>query len=358
MNVSKRGSAGRPRAPGGRQGGGRPPGPAARRAALAGAVAVILFAGLAAVGLEAGARLSANAPSPALPPAPLAERAAKGRQTNHEKPGGTVGLVTAGREDGRVAWIDLDGAVNVRDLGALPTSDGQSTAARRLLRGDNLQDLSPSDVRLLVTDIGVTTVVDLRSPTEVASEGPAPLTRVDSVRHAYLSVLPERGAATDAAADALAIRRDGARSRYPDDVRAGYYLGYLEERPDHVVAALRSIAQAPGAALVHCAAGKDRTGVVVALALSAAGVRREAVVADYLATAERMDAVLARLRASPTYADDIDSRPADEHMPQAATMAAFLGAVDSRHGGVLAWLAGHGFDADDVAALRVKLLAA
>ena len=257
-----------------------------------------------------------------------------------------------------MAWINLDGAVNVRDLGALPTGDGQSTAAHRLLRADNLQDLSDSDVRLLVRDIGVTTVVDLRSPGEVAAEGPGPLTRVESVRHAYLSVLPERGMATDAAADALAIRRDGARSRYPDDVRAGYYLGYLEDRPDHVVAALRSVAQASGAALVHCAAGKDRTGVIIALALSAVGVRRDAVVADYAATAERMDKVLDRLRASATYAADIDKAPADDHTPRPETMAAFLDEVGSRYGGVLRWLSSRGFGPSDVASLRAKILAA
>jgi protein-tyrosine phosphatase len=257
-----------------------------------------------------------------------------------------------------VAWIDLDGAVNVRDLGALPTGDGQSTVAGRLLRGDNLQDLSPSDVRRLVQDIGVTTVVDLRSRAEVAAEGPGPLTRVESVRHAYLSVLPERGTATDVAADALAMRRDGARSRYPGDIRAGYYLGYLEDRPDHVVAAVRSIADAPGAALVHCAAGKDRTGVVVALALSAIGVRREAVVADYTATAERMPAVLGRLRASTTYATDLDKAPDDDHMPRAVTMTAFLEEVDGRYGGVLRWLSDHGFAPADLASLRTKLLAA
>ena len=70
----------------------------------------------------------------------------------------------ASGEDERVSWIELDGAVNVRDLGALATDDGRVTASHRLLRGDNLQDLSPSDVRTLVADIGVTTVVDLRSP--------------------------------------------------------------------------------------------------------------------------------------------------------------------------------------------------
>jgi protein-tyrosine phosphatase len=258
-----------------------------------------------------------------------------------------------------VRWIELDGAVNVRDLGALPTDDGGTTLTGRLLRADNLQGLSPSDVKLLVDDLGVTTVVDLRAPQEVASEGPGPLTRVGSVRHAYHSVLPENGSATDVAADALAVlRRDGALSRYPDDVRCGYYLGYLEDRPDQVVAALRSIAQAPGAALVNCAAGKDRTGVVVALALTAVGVAREAVVADYAASGERMGAILDRLRASKTYAADINSRPSAvaDDVPRAQTMAAFLGQLDLRYGGAAGWLAGQGFGPADVASLRAKLL--
>jgi protein-tyrosine phosphatase len=262
------------------------------------------------------------------------------------------------REDERVGWIELDGAVNVRDVGGLPTLDGRHLLPGRLLRGDNMQDLSPADVRLLVTGIGLTTVVDLRSPQEVEAEGPGPLTRVDSVRHAYHSVLPEIGLATDVAAAALASTRlDGATARYPDDLRCGYYLGYLEDRPAQVVAALREIATAPGAVLVHCAAGKDRTGVVVALALHVAGVRPDAIVADYAASAERTAAVLDRLRASPTYADDINSRPSnDDDRPRAQTMVAFLEQLDAQYGGALKWLSGHGFGDHDVRTLRAKLL--
>jgi protein-tyrosine phosphatase len=247
-------------------------------------------------------------------------------------------------------WIKLDGAANVRDLGGLPAGDGQSTAPRRLLRADNLQDLSPSDVALLAGDIGVTTVVDLRRPTEVAAEGPGPLTRVTSVRHAYLSILAEDDAAADVVLD------DGTRCRRPGVIQGGDYRGYLEYRPDHVVAALRCIGQAPGAALVHCVLGKDRTGVVVALALSAVGVRRDAVIADYMATAERIPAVLARLRASRTHVADIDKMPDDDHMPRARTMTTFLDYVDARYAGALGWLSGHGFGPDDVGRLRARLL--
>jgi hypothetical protein len=199
--------------------------------------------------------------------------------------------------------------------------------------------------------------VDLRSTHEVASEGPGPLTAVESVRHVHHSVLPEGGEATDAAADSLYARRRRTLDRYPDDPMCSLYLGYLEDRPDSVVAALRTIAETPGATLVHCAAGKDRTGVVVALSLSVAGVHRDAVIADYAASGERIGAILTRLRASPTYARDLAQRPDDDHGPRPETMAAFLEQIDQRYGGVSRYLAGHGFDSTEAQALRDRLVA-
>ena len=254
-----------------------------------------------------------------------------------------------------MAWLDLDGAVNVRDLGGLATGDGGKTVACRLLRGDNLQDLTPDDIGRLIGGIGLTTVVDLRSTAELRAEGPAPLDAVAEVRHVHCPVLPEQGTATDVVADVLLTRDEADRSRYPADPRAGHYLGYLEDRPDQVVAAVRAVATAPGAALVHCAAGKDRTGVVVALALRAVGVRPDAVAADYAATGERLELLLARLRRSPTYARDVNSKPAGSHQPQASTMAAFLDQLTARHGGAAEWLAGHGFGPADLGRLQAKL---
>jgi len=254
-----------------------------------------------------------------------------------------------------MAWIELEGAVNVRDLGDLPTENGQKTARSRLLRADNLQELSAADVTKLVRDIGVTIVVDLRSSNELAAEGPAPLDAVAGVRHAHHPVLPEVGASTDVIADALLARDRQDKSRYPRDPVCGHYLGYLEDRPDQVVDALRSIAHAEGAALVHCAAGKDRTGVVVALALTVAGVPAQAVAADYAATGERTEAIMARLRRSRLYARDIDSKPAELHRPRPETMTAFLEQMDARYGGVVSWLTDHGFSAGDLVPLRAKL---
>lgn len=260
-------------------------------------------------------------------------------------------------------WVPLEGAVNVRDLGGLPTSDGGETARGRVLRADNLQGLTPADVRRLVDEIGLRTVVDLRTTVEVDKEGPGPLTAERRVVHRHLSLFPEGGQMTDVEADALLpwqTDRDRAGSGGPDadNPSIGYYLGYLRDRPDSVVAALRALA-APdegGVAVVHCAAGKDRTGVVVALALSAVGVPRSAVVADYLATGERLEAVLARLRASATYEADLDDMPPDVHRPRAHTMERFLEVLDERFGGPVGWLESAGFGAEDVARLRSRLV--
>jgi protein tyrosine/serine phosphatase len=252
-------------------------------------------------------------------------------------------------------WIDLEGAANARDVGGLPTEDGGKIVPGRLLRSDNLQDLTAADIAKLTGELGLTTVVDLRSTAELHSEGPAPLDDVASVEHRHHPVLPEQGLATDAVADVLLTRGERDQSRYPDNALTGHYLGYLEDRPDQVVDALRSVARADGAALVHCAAGKDRTGVVVALALSVAGVRPDAIAADYAVTGDRTGPLLARLRRSVTYSADINRRSDDAHMPQAATMTAFLAELDRRFGGAAAWLTAHRLSEEDLARLRTRL---
>ncbi|WP_433500435.1 tyrosine-protein phosphatase [Sphaerimonospora sp. CA-214678] len=257
-------------------------------------------------------------------------------------------------------WINLNGAVNVRDLGGLPTVDGGVTRFGRILRSDNLQGLTDGDVDRLVWDLKLRNVVDLRSVAEVRLEGPGPLTRVAEVGIHHLSLLPEGGRFTDAGADTVDERALPRRAEHTEDDRAEprltrYYRGYLRDRPDSVLAALRVLAADDGTAVVHCAAGKDRTGVVSALALAVAGATPEAIVADYVATGVRLAAVLARLRSSETYRADLDAQPADAHDPRAEYMTRFLAGLDRRFGGPLGWLTANGWTDDDTRALRARL---
>ena len=182
-----------------------------------------------------------------------------------------------------MSWIDLEGAVNVRDVGGLPTVDGRATRPGVLLRADNLQGLTPGDVARLTGELGVRTVLDLRTSREVADEGPGPLRATPVVHHA-ISLIPQPpGESPRDEIDRAVPHRPARVGATPTDM-TGYYVGYLEDAPAGLAQALRLLADpGTGTALVHCAAGKDRTGVVVAVALSLAGVRREAVVADYVA---------------------------------------------------------------------------
>ena len=258
-------------------------------------------------------------------------------------------------------WVSLDGAVNARDLGGLPLDGGGTTAPGVLLRADNLQGLSPSDVGTLVDALGVRVVVDLRTAVEVELEGPGPLVADGRADIRHRSLYPESGERTDVDVSAVMPwieRRRNGHSPSVETPAVRSYLGYLRDRPDSIVDALRDAAHADGATLVHCAAGKDRTGVVCALALAVAGATRAAIVDDYVATGERIGAVMARLRSSPTYADDLDGSPDEAHAPRPESMERVLEVLDERHGGPLGWLEEHGFDADDAAALRARLAAA
>jgi hypothetical protein len=245
-------------------------------------------------------------------------------------------------------WIDLDGAVNARVV-----------VPEVLLRSDNLQGLSARDIRVLVDECALEVVLDLRTDVEVVLEGPGPLTNESRVRIEHHSLYPSHGN-TDLDADTI---KPGTRPWGRDDHRAfpdeppvvRSYLGYMLGRPDSVVAAVREIARADGAVLVHCAAGKDRTGTVVALALDASGVPRELIAEDYNASRERIEQIIARLRSSDTYRAELEGHDPQAHAPVPGTIERVLELVDEQHGGAAEWLLGHGLDAADLELLRERL---
>jgi hypothetical protein len=258
-------------------------------------------------------------------------------------------------------WIELDGADNVRDLGGLPAAGGASVQPGRLIRSDSLQDLTAADVRHLVDELGVRSVADLRTGVEVAGEGPGPMTREPLVRVEHYSLFPEPDEVqvSDSGDGPVVLPWQQRAADEPEDERrrgaSGVYLRYLDERADSVLAALRLIAEPDGATIVHCAAGKDRTGTITGLALAAVGASPDAIMADFAASAERVPRILERLVRSAAYAAAMEGKTVDEQSPRAETMARLLGHLDTSHGGVLGWLESRGWTDADTARLWAKL---
>lgn len=247
--------------------------------------------------------------------------------------------------NGDADWIALEGAANARVV-----------VPGVLLRSDNLQSLTAPDVRLLVDEHAVEVVLDLRTDIEVELEGPSPIMREPRVRVEHRSLYPSSGGNTDLDAVAETLWPGTDASEWPEETRVVQaYMRYMRARPDSIVASIRTIADTRGAVLVHCAAGKDRTGVVVALALDAAGVSRDAIISDYLASAERIYPIMERLVSSETYRSELEGRDPRAHAPVPGTMERVLELVDDTFGGSTEWLSSHGLTEAELHRLRARI---
>jgi len=167
-----------------------------------------------------------------------------------------------------------DGCLNVRDLGGHPTEDGRETRFGAVVRADSVRKLSPSGWDALV-DHGIRTIVDLRFHSELEADPPLALT-VDVV---HVPVFPEPSPEwqeIDAIGDAAGPGAPGIRAVYAE---------LLRRRAARFAEAVTAVARAgKGGVVVHCTAGKDRTGLVSALLLRLAGVSIDNVATDYAAT--------------------------------------------------------------------------
>ncbi|MGN8027464.1 tyrosine-protein phosphatase [Microbacterium sp. 22242] len=229
--------------------------------------------------------------------------------------------------------IEVEGVVGLRDAGGMPAESGRIRTGR-LFRSGSLAAVDAEGaerIRALVRRI-----VDLRSVEEVAA-APTP---IDGVR---IISLP--------------LYHGSPRSFFEEGYDlVGIYRHLLAESAPELVAAVRAIA-AGEPTLVHCTAGKDRTGLVIALALSAVRADRDAVVADYALTgallpeAER-HATSERLRR--TYPDSPHAAVLATESP-AEAMRDVLAELDREHGSVRAFLAAHGLVDDELAALDAAL---
>ena len=250
--------------------------------------------------------------------------------------------------------VALEGSFNFRDLGGYGAADGRTVRWGRLYRSDALHELTPGDVAHLRA-LGLRTVVDLRTERELDRSGRGPLGSGDVAFH-HLAVVKEgvRGDGTpDGAADGEAV---GAPVPGGDDL-AERYLWYLDVGGDAIARALTLFGADEHYPLVfHCAAGKDRTGVLAALVLELLGVDRDTIVADYVITAERIRLILDRWRAEPGFAERMAKVPPSRFSVEASTMVGFLDGLQARYGGARAWAVGAGVAAEDLDRMADQLL--
>ena len=158
-----------------------------------------------------------------------------------------------------------EGCLNVRDLGGLPTEDGRRTRAGAVVRSDNVRSLTDAGWRALA-DHGVTRIVDLRWPEELAEDQPRDVD-IDVVHVSVLGESYDR--------DYVAVL--DAHLASVDDVAEHYswsYVDFLERYRERFGLAFAAVADADGAVVVHCMGGKGPHGA--RLGASAAARRRRA----------------------------------------------------------------------------------
>jgi protein-tyrosine phosphatase len=230
--------------------------------------------------------------------------------------------------------LDVDGVANVRDVGGIPAAGGRIRSGV-LLRSGQLSGATTAGAATL--QAAVQHIVDLRDGEEVAAEP----TEIDGPDTTHLPLF-----------------LGSVRSFFEADTSLDeLYLPLLEESGERLVDAIRIIASGQRT-LVHCTVGKDRTGVTIALALSAVGAEREAVIADYALTESQLPAQRNRRIAEYLRAHHPDAVHAVALATQspADVMRRLLEQVDERWGSAAGYLRANGMTDRELAALTAALV--
>jgi len=241
--------------------------------------------------------------------------------------------------------IDLEGCLNFRDLGGYPTKSGSKLRWGQLFRADGLHHLSSADVRHLRDEVGLGDIIDLRSSQELALDGRG-LLEEERIRFHHLPLFD--------------VDRPPERERDVPQVSnlAEHYLLMAENEMEPIGRVIATHANTDSPAVYHNAAGNDRTGVISALILGLLGVADEIIVADYAATRDNLDAIVARLQASDGYQHVWEELPPDTLHAEPETMVTLLAGVEARFGGLEGYAREAGLTEDELDALRDRLLEA
>ena len=238
----------------------------------------------------------------------------------------------------------FDRIVNFRDVGGLPTSDGACVRQGQLFRSAILSHASEADLgRLYALDIR--TVVDLRTPAELTAHGRAHAEAFGASFH-HVPLLTEvwDSASFDHGIDAELFL-------------AARYDELLEHNGASVTKAVLAIADSSGPAVVHCTAGKDRTGIITAMLLSCIGVTDAVIANDYARSASAMAALRAQFEAEvPGLAVAMAGQPSAFSEAPREAMLRTLTALRWNHGSVPEYLTANGLPSASLRALRQRLV--
>jgi protein tyrosine/serine phosphatase len=212
-----------------------------------------------------------------------------------------------------------------------------------VFRSDGLHELSPGDVSHLRERLGIRSVIDLRTPTEAELETHGALIE-PPVRYHHVSLLP--------------AQRAGARALAPGETFEldRFYLGILRRAGGEITRVLELLAASAEPAVFHCAAGKDRTGVIAALLLAILEVDDAEIAEDYALTQRGLSGIAKKLRRSQGYADLWRDLPPESLHARADTIARWLSAVRSEWGSPADYARAAGVSAAAIARLRERLI--
>lgn len=240
-------------------------------------------------------------------------------------------------------FVELEGCHNFRDLGGYATADGRRVRHRLVYRSAALHGLTASDRRRVREELGIGAIIDLRSEQEVRADGPGPVADPPVAYHHVPLIVRAGPLSPPDGGEPFALDR--------------FYLGLLHHGGECVRAVVELLATARTPTVFHCAAGKDRTGILAALLLSALGVPDDVIVADYALSERSIEAASAWARANdPDWARWLSTAPPWLLTCPQPAMQAFLDQLRAKHGSIETYLAQAGVDEQAVDALRGRLL--
>jgi protein-tyrosine phosphatase len=244
--------------------------------------------------------------------------------------------------------LTWDGCLNVRDLGGHRTEDGGETRYGSIVRADSVRQLTDAGWEALLGH-GVRTVVDLRGDHERQEDPPAevpvevlhvPFMEADE--NEWKEIEGRLDAVVEAAPDVTTATRD-------------VYLVFLEHFKENVAAAVQAVARAQeGGIVVHCAGGKDRTGLLTAFLLHLAGVDTEQIAADYALSEERLRPRHEEWFAAAENEEDLERLKRIAQTP-AESMVGVFEELERRHGSVEGFLRDAGVSEEELELVRARL---